>query len=62
MRVDERVVLLGGDAGERLEPVRVVGGAVFDGPFLHRVGDDVGDLEVERAILLDGLGKVLVGG
>ena len=62
LRVDERIVLLGGDAGERLEPVRVVRGAVFDGPFLHRVGDDVGDLEVERAILLDGLGEVLVDG
>ncbi len=30
LRVDERIVLLGGDAGERLEPVRVVRGAVFD--------------------------------
>ena len=39
----ERVVLLGGQAGHRLEPVRVVRRAVLHGPLLHRGGDDVGD-------------------
>ena len=41
--IQERVVLLGGDAGHRLEPVRVVRGAVLDGPVLQRAGDGVGD-------------------
>ena len=34
-------MLLGGDAGERLEPVGVVGRPVLDGPFLHRLGDGI---------------------
>ena len=42
-RREKRVVLLGRDAGHRLEPVRVVRGAVFDRPVLQRAGDDVGD-------------------
>ena len=42
-RRQKRVVLLGGDAGHRLEPVRVVRRAVLDGPVLQRRGDDVGD-------------------
>ncbi len=47
----ERVVLLGGDAGQRLEPVRVVRGAVLDGPVLERAGDDVGDRGLDRLAL-----------
>ena len=35
-RGEERVVLLGGQAGHRLEPVGVVGGAVLHRPLLHR--------------------------
>ena len=42
-RDQERVVLLGGQAGHRLEPVGVVGRAVLHGPLSHRGGDDVGD-------------------
>ena len=60
-RRDERIVLLGGDAGERLEPVRVVGRAVFDRPVFHRGGDDVGDRRVERLSLGDGAPKRFVG-
>src|SRR3712207_8462349 len=44
----ERVVLLGGQAGERLEPVRVVGGAPLERPVLHGRGDRVGQRHVER--------------
>ena len=50
---EERVVLLGGDAGQRLEPVRVVRGAVLDRPVLQGAGDDVGDGRVERLALGD---------
>ncbi len=60
--VDEAVVLLGGDARQRLEPVGVVGGALLDGPLLHGVGDDVGHVLVQRRALLDGLHQLLVGG
>ena len=47
-RREKRVVLLGGDAGQRLEPVRVVRRAVLDRPLLHRGRDRVGDRDVER--------------
>ena len=53
VRRRQRVVLFGGEAGERLEPVGVVGRAVLDGPVLHRRGDDVGDLRVERLAVID---------
>ena len=54
IHVDEAVVLFRSCAGHRLEPVRVVRGAVLDGPFLHGVRHDVGHLDVERIALLDG--------
>ena len=38
----EAVVLLGRQAGQRVEDVGVVRGALFDRPILHRRGDDVG--------------------
>ncbi len=52
-RGQERVVLLGGQAGHRLEPVRVVGGATLHRPLLHRRGGHVGDRRVEGGSLLD---------
>ena len=42
------------EAGEGLEPVGVVRGAVLDGPILHRVGDGLGDRGVERIAETDG--------
>ena len=39
------------DAGQRLEPVGVVGGAVLDGPILEGAGDDVGDGRIDRLAL-----------
>ena len=52
-RVQERVVLLGGRAGHRHEPVGVVGGAVRHRPLLHAVGDRVHDGRVERLVAVD---------
>ena len=52
---EEAVVLLGGDAGHRLEQVGVVGGALLDRPVLHGGGDGVGDRGIERRALLDRL-------
>ena len=34
---DEGIVLFGGDAGHRLEPVGIVGSTLFDGPDLHGI-------------------------
>ena len=59
-RVDEAVMLLGGDARQRLEPVREVRGTVLERPVLHRVGHLVGDVDVERLALLDDLHEFLV--
>ena len=61
-RVEKGVVLFGGDAREGLEPVRVVGRAVFDRPLLHGVRHDVCHLDIKRQALVDGLGEDLVGG
>ena len=47
-RREKRVVLLGGDSGHRLEPVRVVGRAVLDRPVLQRGRDGVSGRDVER--------------
>ena len=57
--VQEAVVLFGRDAGKGLEPVRVMGGAVLDSPFLHSVSNDIRNLDVERLTFLDGFGKAL---
>ena len=53
VEVQEGVVLLRGDAGQRLEPVRVVGRTVFDGPVLERGGDDVRDRVIDRLAVRD---------
>ena len=52
-RAVERVVLLGGGAGQRLEPVRVVGRAALHRPLAHRRGDGVGERGLERLALGD---------
>ena len=42
---DEGLVLFGGQAGQRLEPVRVMGGAFLDGPVLHGAGHHLGHFQ-----------------
>ncbi len=54
-RGQERVVLLGGRAGHRHEPVGVVGRALGQRPLLHAVGDRVHDRRVERLVTVDRL-------
>ena len=54
VRRQEGIVLLGGDAGQRLEPVGVVRGAVLDGPVLHRLRDRVGNRRIQRLSKGDG--------
>ena len=53
-------MLLSGHAGQRLEPVGVMGSALFDGPFLHLMGNDVCRRQVKLLALLDGLFQLLV--
>jgi hypothetical protein len=55
VRDHERVVLLGGRPGQRLEPVRVVRRAVLEGPGLHGGGDHVGLRAVEAVAVADRL-------
>ncbi len=62
VRRDERVVLLGGGAGERLEPVRVVARALGERPLLHRERDRVGDVGGDRRAVADGGAEGLEGG
>ena len=59
---EEGVVLLCGHAGERVEHVGEVGGALLDGPVLHGVGHHVGDGGVKLCAQFDGLGQGLVHG
>lgn len=51
--VGKRVVLLGGQAGHRLKPVREMRGATLNGPFLHRIGDLIGEAGIQFLPLLD---------
>ena len=53
-------MFLGRDAGEGLEPVRVVRGPLFNRPFLHGMGNNVRNLEIERLAVLDGPHELLV--
>lgn len=53
-------MLLSGDAREGVENVCVVGGALGDGPVLHRGSDEVGDFRIELLAGLDGLAQLLV--
>ena len=61
-RADEAVVLFAGDAGQRLEPVGVVGSPQLHGPALHDAGHDVGHLDVEGGALVQGVLEALIGG
>ena len=59
-RRDEGVMLLGGDAGHRLEPVRVVGRALADRPVLHCRCNNSSNIGVDRSALAHGLFQLLV--
>ena len=48
-------MLLGGNAGHRLKPVGIVGRALIDGPFLHLMGNDIGQAGIQILALLNGL-------
>ncbi len=54
-RAVEAVVLLGRGAGQRLEPVRVVRGAVLERPLLHRQRHRIGERGVQSLSAREGL-------
>ena len=58
---DEAVVLFSGNASHGLEPMGIMGYALFDRPVLHCVGDHSGNLGIKAATLVDGLLERLVG-
>ena len=60
-RGNKAIVLLTGDAGQRLEPVGVVGGTQLHGPALHHAGHNVCHLNVQRSTLVQGVLQALIG-
>ncbi len=58
---NKAVVLFGGYTGHGLEPVGVMGDALFDGPVLHGVGHNVGHLQVQGSAVFDGALERLIG-
>ena len=60
LRGDEAVMLLRGQTGHRLEPVREVGGTVLDSPFLHGRRDRIRHIELQVRSVLDGLANCTV--
>ena len=59
-RGNKAIVLLTGDAGQRLEPVGVVGGTQLHGPALHHAGHNVCHLNVQRSTLVQGVLQALI--
>ena len=53
-------MLLCGDPGQRLEPVRVVGRTVLERPLLHRLCNCIRDGRIELVALGDGLLQLLI--
>ena len=51
---EEGIVLLGGNACQRLEPMGEMGRTVLDGPILHCARNDVGDAAVDLVTVCDG--------
>jgi hypothetical protein len=60
LRFEEAVVLLGGQAGEGVEDVRVVGGALLERPVLHGRRHGIRHQRVEGLAALDGRDHGLV--
>ena len=50
-------MLLGGHAGQGLEPVGVVGRALGHRPVLHGIGDGIGDADIQLLALVDGFAQ-----
>ena len=58
---DERVMFFSRTAGEGLEPVGVMTGAIIESPTFHTLGDTVGELTAQGLTIVDGVNKSIVG-
>ena len=56
---NKRIVLFRRYAGQRLEPVGIMGGPPFNGPVLHGMGYNVGDGRIQFRAILHGLFQLL---
>ena len=54
-------MLFTGDAGQGLEPVGVMGSALFNRPALHHAGHNIGYFQVKGLTLFNGCLQALVG-
>ena len=52
-RFNKRVMLFGGNASHRLEPVGVVGSALFQSPNFHSLSNFIGNIQLQRGAILD---------
>ena len=59
-RRNKAIVLFCGDAGQRLEPVGIMGGTVSNGPVLHSGGNGIGYGCIQLGTLIDGLTQGLI--
>ena len=59
-RRNKAIVLFCGDAGQRLEPVGIMGGTVSNGPVLHSGGNGIGYGCIQLGTLIDGLAQRLI--
>ena len=53
-------MLFGGNTGHRLKPVGKMGGALFNGPILHGVGNSVCQAHIQRGAIVNGFFQSLV--
>ena len=53
-------MLLRSHSCQRLEPVGIMGSALFDRPFLHFMGNDICHLQRQLLALQDGLFQILI--
>ena len=60
-RADEGIVLFGGHAGHGLEPVRIMGRALFQRPVLHGVGDHPRQAGIQRTAFFNGPPERFIG-
>ena len=59
-RSDKRIMLFGGETGQRLKPVGIMGGAFFDGPFPYGGSYDVCHSRIQFLAAVDGLPELVI--
>ena len=52
-RTDEAVMLFSSETGHGLEPVRIMGSAVLNGPFLHGNRNGIGNIQFQMGVIFD---------